>query len=348
MLLKSLETDESVATMSSFEEVEKELDRKLKIFFSNPDNLQAASENVFENLLEEVILGVVFEVHRSVKTGLFEIEEAIQEDANEFRIVDAPDLDIFGQQPIKKPQECTCPSCKRSLAALRFAPHLEKCMGMGRNSSRIASRRIANNSKESVGYGGMMSDDDDDADWTVGSDRRRKKRDRNGTKRSRNPKAMRNGDVSSETSVSSDVGSHMSYDGMTNDEKKTLLTQICGVISEHTRKLCTRSMRCPQHTDEQRRLVRATLLQHQEPEMNGGPELLHVDGDIGDEVDGQSMRESMGRGWEQEHSNTSSPADSASTSSSSSKKREKIPKSKSKSSKNHKGSPSFHNSHADL
>lgn len=37
-----------------------------------------------------------------------------------------------------------CPNCDRSLAAVRFAPHLEKCMGMGRNSSRIATRRIAN------------------------------------------------------------------------------------------------------------------------------------------------------------------------------------------------------------
>ncbi len=29
--------------------------------------------------------------------------------------------------------ECVCPNCDRSLAAIRFAPHLEKCMGMGRN-----------------------------------------------------------------------------------------------------------------------------------------------------------------------------------------------------------------------
>lgn len=41
--------------------------------------------------------------------------------------------------------ECTCPNCgRRGLAATRFAPHLEKCMGMGRSSSRAASRRIAN------------------------------------------------------------------------------------------------------------------------------------------------------------------------------------------------------------
>ncbi|NXO74322.1 AT7L3 protein, partial [Phainopepla nitens] len=36
--------------------------------------------------------------------------------------------------------------------------------------------------------------------------------------------------------------------------------QQCGVISEHTKKMCTRSLRCPQHTDEQRRAVRVYLL----------------------------------------------------------------------------------------
>jgi hypothetical protein len=29
-----------------------------------------------------------------------------------------------------------CPYCKKFLAATRFAPHLEKCMGMGRQASR--------------------------------------------------------------------------------------------------------------------------------------------------------------------------------------------------------------------
>ena len=57
-------------------------------------------------------------------------------------IVNEQGLDVFGQVPyIKKQYECVCPSCQRSLAASRFAPHLEKCMGMGRTSSRIASRR---------------------------------------------------------------------------------------------------------------------------------------------------------------------------------------------------------------
>ncbi|XP_069688607.1 ataxin-7-like protein 3 [Periplaneta americana] len=337
--------------MTSTEEKEIELIRQFKLYMSNPENVVIAANSVFEKLVDEIILGIVFDVHHAAKTGLFDLDDGNPDEKTNSQIADGSDVDIFGQQPIKKAQECICycPTCKHSLAASRFAPHLAKCMGMGRNSSRIASRRIANNSKESVAYSGMMSDDEDDADWTASSDRRRKKRDRNGTRRSKNQKTVRNGDVTVESNVSNEVSSsninssNMNYDGMTYDEKKNLLMQICGVISEHTRRLCTRSMRCPQHSDEQRRAVRASLLGSQTPEVGSATDMIQVDVDTYDEGDGQSMRESLGRSWEQEHSNTSSPADSASTSSSSSKKREKLPKSKSKSSKSHKSSPSFPN-----
>uniref|UniRef100_A0A1B0C8V7 SAGA-associated factor 11 n=1 Tax=Lutzomyia longipalpis TaxID=7200 RepID=A0A1B0C8V7_LUTLO len=67
----------------------------------------------------------------------------------------------------KKAIDCTCPNCDRSVAASRFAPHLEKCMGMGRNSSRIASRRIASTRGTSEQlFGTGISDDEDDADWS--------------------------------------------------------------------------------------------------------------------------------------------------------------------------------------
>jgi hypothetical protein len=36
-----------------------------------------------------------------------------------------------------------CPSCGRKVAAGRFAPHLEKCMGRGRQASRNANKRIS-------------------------------------------------------------------------------------------------------------------------------------------------------------------------------------------------------------
>ena len=58
-------------------------------------------------------------------------------------IVDIKGLDIFGNAPIsiKKSVDCICPNCSRSLGAQKFAPHLEKCMGMGRNSSRLAATK---------------------------------------------------------------------------------------------------------------------------------------------------------------------------------------------------------------
>ena len=332
--------------MSSTEERERELIRQFKLYMNNPENVTIAANSVFEKLVDDITLGIVFEVHHAVKSGLFDLDDGVPEEKTNNQITESPDADIFGQQPIKKGQECVCycPTCKHSLAASRFAPHLAKCMGMGRNSSRIASRRIANNSKESVAYSGMMSDDEDDADWTASSDRRRKKKDRNGSRRTKNQKTIRNGDSTVETTEtnSSNVNSsNMNYDGMTYEEKKNLLTQICGVISEHTRRLCTRSMRCPQHSDDQRRAVRASLLGSQGHEPS---DMIQVDVDTYEEGDGQSVRETLGRNWEQEHSNTSSPADSASTSSSSSKKREKLPKSKNKNStKNHKNSPNFSN-----
>ena len=65
----------------------------------------------------------------------------IQKSFGFIALVDVNGLDVFGQQPVKKQVDCVCPNCSRTLAANRFTPHLEKCMGMGRNSSRIASRR---------------------------------------------------------------------------------------------------------------------------------------------------------------------------------------------------------------
>lgn len=44
--------------------------------------------------------------------------------------------------------------------------------GMGRNSSRIASRRIAS-SREGGSYFGTVSDDEDDTDWSA--EKRKKK-----------------------------------------------------------------------------------------------------------------------------------------------------------------------------
>lgn len=270
---------------------------------------------------------------------------------------DSPGLDIFGQHPVKKSQECNCPNCERGVAACRFATHLEKCMGMGRNSSRIASLRIANNSKDLNNYGGVLSDDDDDVDWSLTNDNKRKRsrKDRNGMiKRSGKQQkhggagssgsgSQRNGETSTvggggtEHNVqSSNENSPSNYENMSLIDKRALLTQICGVVSEHTKKLCTRSVRCPQHTDDQRKEVRANL-----ESSSNGQDNLQVDVDTYEESESQNLRDALTR-WEREGSSHSSPADSASTTSTSSISRKRETKSKGKgktSSKRDRGSP---------
>lgn len=103
-----------------------------------------------------------------------------------YKLIDLPDVDVFGSSNVKKAIDCTCPNCDRLVAASRFAPHLEKCMGMGR-ATRVASRRIASSREGSNFFGSSIaiSDDEDDADWS--SEKKKKKLpskyDRNGSKK---------------------------------------------------------------------------------------------------------------------------------------------------------------------
>ncbi|XP_012285412.1 ataxin-7-like protein 3 [Orussus abietinus] len=324
--------------MSVTEERVQELNRHFLEFMSKSENVDTATKEIYEDLLEEVLMGFVFDVHRTTKTGSSDVEEGIPDDES-YAIVDSPGLDVFGQHPIKKSQECNCPNCDRGVAACRFATHLEKCMGMGRNSSRIASRRIANNSKDLSNFSGVISDDDDDVDWSLTNDKRKRRKDRNGIKRTKQQKSgQRNGENVTESTHTSNENSPSNYENMSLEDKKTLLTQICGVVSEHTKKLCTRSMRCPQHTDDQRKEMRASL----EPgsSMPNSQDNLHVDVDTYDEGDGQNLREVLTR-WDREGSSHSSPADSTSTTSTSSlsRKRDTKSKGKGKAPKRDRGSP---------
>ncbi|KAK6620117.1 hypothetical protein RUM44_006517 [Polyplax serrata] len=314
----------AAASLPPDDEILSEINNHFKNYLSNPENLESATTTLLDDIIEDAILGIVFEVHMEKNTRLQEIMQG-EPDDDKYKIIDAPDLDIFGQAPGKKNYECICPSCNRSLAASRFAPHLEKCMGMGRNSSRLASKRIQTTANKETS--GIISDDEDDADWTVSNEKKgkSKKKDKMGLKKLGKLVKInnKNGNSSnSENGQSNDSSvSNLSYDNMTEADKKALLSQICGVVSEHTKKICTRTSKCPQHTEEQKKAIREMCLS--EPLEFSQSDNFQVDVDTYDEGDSLSMRESLGRSWEAENSNTSSPADSASTCSSSSKKRHK-------------------------
>ncbi|XP_011198191.1 SAGA-associated factor 11 homolog [Bactrocera dorsalis] len=149
----------------------------------DPTSLDEAAHYLYQSLLDDAVVGVFLEIHHLHRTGNLDALDGVPEEGTDasYRIVDMPNYDIFGISSVKKLMDCTCPNCDRPVSASRFAPHLEKCMGMGRNSSRIASRRLATKEGTSASSSSSSSylqttvgtDDEDDIDWS--SEKRRKK-----------------------------------------------------------------------------------------------------------------------------------------------------------------------------
>uniref|UniRef100_A0A3B3T7B6 Ataxin-7-like protein 3 n=1 Tax=Paramormyrops kingsleyae TaxID=1676925 RepID=A0A3B3T7B6_9TELE len=285
--------------------------------------LEALAHDIYADLVEDACLGLCFEVHRAVKQGYFFLDETDQDSMKDFEIVDQPGVDIFGQVYNQwKNKECVCPNCNRSIAASRFAPHLEKCLGMGRNSSRIANRRIASSNNMSKSESDQEDNDDiNDNDWSYGSEKKAKKR-----KSDKNPNSPRRS-----KSLKHKNGELQCYETLGPEELRSLLTTQCGVMSEHTKKMCTRSLRCPQHTDEQRRTVRVFLLGSSLPDVDGV-----VENDGYDVPDGQALMSRLQ--WD--GSSDISPSDSASSKASTNNSDSKKPKKKKKPSLGSLGLPS--------
>ncbi|XP_022520779.1 ataxin-7-like protein 3 [Astyanax mexicanus] len=294
--------------------------------------LEALAHDIYSDLVEDACLGLCFEVHRAVKQGYFFLDDTDQESMKDFEIVDQPGVDIFGQVYNQwKNKECVCPNCSRSIAASRFAPHLEKCLGMGRNSSRIANRRIASSNNTSKSESDQEDNDDiNDNDWSYGSEKKPKKRksdkNPNSPRRSKSLK-HKNGELSG--SVNPDLYKYnystgINYETLGPEELRSLLTTQCGVVSEHTKKMCTRSQRCPQHTDEQRRAVRVFLLGPSASTLPDPESTLENDGY--DTPDGQLIMSRLQ--WD--GSSDISPSDSASSKASTNNSDSKRPKKKKK------------------
>nr|XP_023646979.1 ataxin-7-like protein 3 isoform X2 [Paramormyrops kingsleyae] len=254
---------------------------------SDLDNtkLESVAHDILMDLVEDACLGLCFEVHRAVKQGYFLLDETDVESMKDFEIVDRPGVDIFGQVYNQwKNKECVCPNCERGIAASRFAPHLEKCLGMGRNSSRIASRRIASSNNVNRSESDQEDNDDlNDNDWSYGSEKKTKKRksdkNSNSPRRSKSLK-HKNGELGSHFSADQyryHCNSGINYETLGPDELRSLLMTQCGVVSEHTKRMCTRSLKCPQHTDEQRRAVRLSLLGPAAPALPDGDAVVESD-----------------------------------------------------------------------
>lgn len=90
----------------------------------------------YDCVFEDALASAIFKFHRELcigkAAGLCEDEE----DETALPSSSGEHYDIFGHEAstTKKAVECKCFVCHRMIAAARFVPHLEKCIGIGRNS----------------------------------------------------------------------------------------------------------------------------------------------------------------------------------------------------------------------
>ncbi|CAO1429625.1 unnamed protein product [Diamesa serratosioi] len=152
---------------------EAELVDDFKKIICIPENLEIGSNYLLETLIDEAILSIVFEEH-----FMQQHHKAINGDSETKK--DDSQNGIFFQIPTACQQDQTvkCPICQQFVSAKRFAPHLERCMGMGRNSSRIASQRIkkSRDTTNTSYYNDTNDNDtDEDADWNMRAEKGRKK-----------------------------------------------------------------------------------------------------------------------------------------------------------------------------
>ncbi|KAK4275132.1 hypothetical protein QN277_018266 [Acacia crassicarpa] len=113
------------------------------------------SSHFFWDILDSIIVDVASECHRIARLGL---DRNLEEEEEELklsaqaraRVADSSNnnevngkyvVDIFGQtHPPVASEIFECMNCGRAIAAGRFAPHLEKCMGKGRKARTKVTR----------------------------------------------------------------------------------------------------------------------------------------------------------------------------------------------------------------
>ncbi|XP_065166993.1 SAGA-associated factor 11 homolog [Atheta coriaria] len=197
-------------------------DKELRELLSNKNMLQRIMHKFLDNLIDELTLGIIFEVHRAAT--LIGLDPEPDQSTTH---IDPDSHDIFGNDILVQ-DNCDCPKCDRVLAISRFASHLEQCMGFGRrkNPSRGTSHSIignnsnSNNSSNSNKSTKDKEEDasdygDDDFEWS--SRQKTRKRKRNRSKKGKGTPKKGSNALSDMDSVNVDVEGDEDCDIMLRD-----------------------------------------------------------------------------------------------------------------------------------
>ena len=93
-----------------------ELNRCFLEFMGKPENVETATKDIYEDLLDEVLMGFVFDVHRMTKTGSSDVEEGIPDDES-YAIVGKDGSHLFFSEDLTLVCDIVC--CASFLSASR-------------------------------------------------------------------------------------------------------------------------------------------------------------------------------------------------------------------------------------
>ena len=92
----------------------------------DPDFINRASEEVFDTMIDEIVLGLCFDIHKSIKIGSYSVTQLPDQDnppipiAGHVDVFGLPVMTYTGLPSLKTVPQIECPNCSsRTLAASR-------------------------------------------------------------------------------------------------------------------------------------------------------------------------------------------------------------------------------------
>ncbi|GAA5814121.1 hypothetical protein MFLAVUS_007611 [Mucor flavus] len=166
LLFKKLLSDRN-KTLEELSHTQASLQNNIPNIVKKPHTPRAAMAfSLLEDLIDECINDVLFDVHKDTKQE-HSVCQICQTKCKHY--IKRPGLDVWGKNyTVNNLPSYDCVNCQKTIASTRYAPHLEKCLGLsGRQSSRVASRRM--------GSSPFSSDDNHSPDNDI-YDRNKKKK----------------------------------------------------------------------------------------------------------------------------------------------------------------------------
>lgn len=191
----------------------------------------SVEEEIYSAVLDHLIRRISVELHRRICTSghWLEYPRVVSE-----TVVDVPGLDVFGNKPEKGALEfATCSNCGRSVNVLRFAPHMEKCMGMGRSAAR-RQRRVNTRGGGDESRTGKLCDR-----YANGSNGKRPRENGDANERNESPPRKR-------------PATDTKGEDYQLKKLRTFFETHCGAPLLTSGNYCSKSLKCHIHSHEQR------------------------------------------------------------------------------------------------